>query len=38
MRALRDLAAMVDEPEEREVKPRRRRPYVWKPGLVSPVR
>jgi hypothetical protein len=38
MRALRDLAAMVDEPEDAEVKPRRRRGYVWKPGLVSPVR
>ena len=38
MRALRDLAAMVDEPEDAEVKPRRRRGYVWEPGLVSPVR
>lgn len=39
-RAIRDLTAMVEAEDEppREPKPKRRRPYVWKPGLVSPVR
>jgi hypothetical protein len=38
VRAMRDLAAITDGPEEKErtaPKPPRRRPYVWKPMLVG---
>jgi hypothetical protein len=31
VRAMRDLAALTDRPEEAEVKPRWQ-PYAWKPG------
>jgi hypothetical protein len=34
VRAMRDLAALTDEREqaEEEKKPKRQRPYQWKPG------
>jgi hypothetical protein len=35
VRVARDLAAITDGPEEPKPKPRRRRPYQWRPMLVS---